>query len=174
MYDLLCSVCPNLKTCQEICYPLKKKSRRYINTIWFWSMIGKYCRRCKYDKSHQALHLHHLDKTQKTKNNDTLALWMNESKTYIIKKCMNTRFIILCANCHAELHAKIFEVDKDYTGDNIFTEQYLQLASVDYKKVYKFDKTLRSALECKTKQNLKTHAVKDAKTSNTANTPVIC
>ncbi len=98
---------------------------RADNVIWFWGRVGPYCRKCGYDVSHHALHLHHVDKSQKTKNNDTLAMWMGGSRKLIITKCMSARFMILCANCHAEVHAGVWRIPDNYPGDNIFTSEDL-------------------------------------------------
>ena len=58
---------------------------------------GGKCSRCGYDRCLDALHFHHP-------NNDKEVTVCNASQalaTQEAKKC-----ILVCANCHAELHAK--------------------------------------------------------------------
>ncbi len=83
-------------------------SRRYLTNLKLKAMEygGNKCRECGYNKCFRALHFHHIDpKTKefiifegrpgykKTRNWEKLKLE--------IDKC-----ILLCANCHAELHDK--------------------------------------------------------------------
>lgn len=86
---------------------------------YFWDHIGAYCRVCGYDKSIRALHCHHLDKSQKTSVTDTLALAISSGHDKLKLWCKRTKFIILCANCHGELHDGYWQVPEDYLGDNL-------------------------------------------------------
>ena len=65
---------------------------------------GGKCVRCGYDKCSGALEFHHIDPSQKdfTISNDRAKL---EESIEESKKC-----ILLCANCHRELHAEIFKI----------------------------------------------------------------
>ena len=118
MFHPLCGECLNIDVCSDRCAGLKKLSTKDKNRVWFWNKTGSYCRICGYDKSIRALHLHHLDKNQKDNNKDCLSVWLTKPLKYIIKKCVQSRFIILCANCHAEVHAGLIKIDDDYPGDN--------------------------------------------------------
>lgn len=64
-------------------------------------MFGGKCSKCGYSKCNAALQFHHLDPTQKeikisAPNNKS---W--EKVKEELKKC-----ILVCANCHAEIHDK--------------------------------------------------------------------
>ena len=73
---------------------------------WFWSEVGSYCRRCGYHKSIAALQFHHLEPSQKENVKDTLSNWLRKNSFNILKKKVSEhKFLILCANCHAEYHA---------------------------------------------------------------------
>lgn len=62
--------------------------------------------RCGYDTCMQALEFHHLDPTKKetiiSSDSITVEQAIEESK-----KC-----ILLCSNCHKELHANLWKIEK--------------------------------------------------------------
>ena len=58
------------------------------------------CKICGYNKSNCAKHFHHLDKTNKREVSSMTQYSLKEVKKEI-KKC-----VLVCANCHAELHEK--------------------------------------------------------------------
>jgi hypothetical protein len=61
--------------------------------------LGSKCIVCNYNRCTAALHIHHVDPTQKDKD---------ASKKYLaseLDKC-----ILLCANCHAEVHFGILDL----------------------------------------------------------------
>lgn len=60
-------------------------------------MLGGSCIYCGYNRCQRALHFHHVD-PEKKKLNMATAPWKTAKKE--LKKC-----VILCANCHAEIHA---------------------------------------------------------------------
>lgn len=69
---------------------------------------GSKCAICGYNKSQRALNFHHLD--PKTKDFGLSARGLTRSWDKIkleIDKC-----ILLCANCHAEVHGGITEIKK--------------------------------------------------------------
>ena len=94
-------------------------SKSYNGKKYFWECIGAYCRVCGYDKSIRALHCHHLDASQKTAVNDTLGVAINKGHEGLKAWCKRTKFIILCANCHGELHDGQWTLPDDYSGDNL-------------------------------------------------------
>lgn len=63
---------------------------------------GRKCQICGYDRSNQALQFHHLDPSKKDFNisNGNTRSW--EAIKQELEKC-----ILLCANCHTEVHANI-------------------------------------------------------------------
>lgn len=77
--------------------------RRAIKKMLIEYKGGK-CSRCGYDKCMRALEFHHMDPTQKdfglskciTKN-------IKELKSEV-DKC-----ILVCSNCHAEIHQELYE-----------------------------------------------------------------
>lgn len=107
----------NRKYCYE-CSPISSKEKRAITITCLRRAIkrqlvkykGGKCSICGYDKSLNALQFHHLDSSNK---DFALAAAYNNghfdmSKLYEeVDKC-----ILVCANCHAELHEKesIFEI----------------------------------------------------------------
>lgn len=69
-------------------------------------MIGGRCMRCGYCKCSKALEFHHLDSSKKdfTISNDNFKL---KDAIDEAKKC-----ILLCANCHRELHDNLWNINK--------------------------------------------------------------
>jgi hypothetical protein len=86
---------PNLQSykCQQVRALERKKE--LINTM------GGSCSKCGYHKSIAALEFHHLNPTEKEFNLDARSLSNRKWERVIAeaKKC-----ILLCANCHRELH----------------------------------------------------------------------
>lgn len=96
----------------------KKKPKNEAETrAWFWDTIGAYCRRCGYSRSAVALQAHHVDASEKNGKHDTLAAVIQRDLWFLADWARRTRFIILCANCHAELHAGLWSAD-NYKPDN--------------------------------------------------------
>ena len=65
---------------------------------------GGKCERCGYDKCEQALHFHHINPQEKDFQLSELYNLFGcdlEKGKQEVDKCQ-----LLCANCHAELHAK--------------------------------------------------------------------
>ena len=58
------------------------------------------CKICGYDKSNYAKHFNHLDKTNKREVSSMNQHSLKEVKKEI-RKC-----VLVCANCHAEIHEK--------------------------------------------------------------------
>lgn len=83
------------------------------NIQWLLEFMGTnklHCDRCRYDKSFVALQFHHKDPSQKEHNKDSFTLWAKTlSPQKFQEKILNTSFSILCANCHAEFHAGLWE-----------------------------------------------------------------
>jgi hypothetical protein len=62
---------------------------------------GGKCQICDYSRCHQALEFHHLDPTQKE-----FAL-SGISRSWDLIRCEVDKCILVCANCHREIHAGI-------------------------------------------------------------------
>lgn len=78
--------------------------RRYLK-IWGLEYKGNQCSICGYNKCKQALDFHHLDESQKDftiSNHSDRIDWPTLKKE--LDKC-----IVVCANCHREIHNDEFE-----------------------------------------------------------------
>lgn len=98
---------------------------REKNREFFLKMIGPYCRRCGYSECSSALQFHHIDASQKLHINDSPARWMSLSRYNLIMKIVNTKFTILCSNCHVNLHTSLRQEEIDNIkpiDTNIFSE----------------------------------------------------
>ena len=69
---------------------------------WLTYKGGK-CEVCGYDKSVRALHFHHKNPHEKD-----FTLGKYRSRSWLIVKAELDKCSLLCANCHAEIHDKIF------------------------------------------------------------------
>ena len=70
--------------------------------------MGEQCVLCGYSRCNASIHLHHLD--SETKDHTVAQLLRNPRKIELIieeaKKC-----VLLCANCHGEVHAGLVKVN---------------------------------------------------------------
>lgn len=79
--------------------------RRAIKNMLIQFAGGK-CQHCGYDKCTRALEFHHLDPSQKDFGiSKTLTKSVAKLKEEV-SKC-----ILLCSNCHAEIHQELYEQD---------------------------------------------------------------
>jgi len=72
------------------------------------NILGAKCVICNYDKCQNALHFHHIDpKTKSFTVSDAFSRkgYTEEEVQAEIKKC-----ILVCANCHAEIHAELIKL----------------------------------------------------------------
>ena len=79
------------------CYVNKQRKEKKQKAI---NLLGGKCSICGYDKCNRALEFHHLDTSKKefTISNKSFS-WEKIEKELL--KC-----ILVCANCHAEIHEK--------------------------------------------------------------------
>ncbi len=73
-------------------------------------LLGNKCKTCGYFKCKNALEFHHLDPS--TKDGTVTKILRDKGLKYAmeeIKKC-----ILLCANCHRELHAEVDKSSRKY------------------------------------------------------------
>lgn len=77
--------------------------RRAIKNALIKFKGGK-CERCGYNKCNRALEFHHLDPTQKD-----FGISKNLSKDFDILKQEVNKCILVCSNCHAEIHNELYE-----------------------------------------------------------------
>jgi hypothetical protein len=83
------------------CWNIKTARRTKDNVRVLKEEYGGKCSKCGYDKCMDALQFHHLDPSKKEfslgqKRQFTLSVLRKE-----LEKC-----ILVCANCHAEIHSK--------------------------------------------------------------------
>lgn len=83
--------------------------------------MGKECQICNYNKCPEALEFHHLDPNKKEFGlGSIMATPVSWEKIVLeMMKC-----ILLCANCHREVHSNFTEIPKNYQK---FNESLLQL-----------------------------------------------
>lgn len=96
----------NLRQCCYNCMPQGQQLKRGDFLAKIKMQRGGKCQRCGYNTCLKALEFHHLDPTKKdfTISNDKFKL--NEAVEEI-KKC-----IIICANCHRELHDDLWNIQE--------------------------------------------------------------
>ena len=78
----------------------RAKERKQRQTLV--TQFGGKCNRCSYDRCLDALHFHHADPSEKYD-------WNVKGQTGASSreiKMHPERFLLLCANCHIELHAE--------------------------------------------------------------------
>ncbi len=87
LYKSLCKLCYNAKVSSDYQALMAK-------------YVGTSCTNCGYDKCSAALELHHTD--GEDKQYTVASRWSISEKRFVeeVSKC-----ILLCANCHRELHA---------------------------------------------------------------------
>ena len=64
---------------------------------------GGKCERCGYDKSSRALEFHHLNPSEKDFGISKVLTRSIQSLKEEADKC-----VLLCSNCHAEIHDELF------------------------------------------------------------------
>lgn len=91
--------------CNPIGETLSGNTLRKKMKMWALEYKGDRCEKCGYNKSISALEFHHLDPAEKDFSISSSTLSNNWEK---IKKELD-KCIVLCSNCHRELHEKIKE-----------------------------------------------------------------
>ncbi len=77
---------------------MRSQKRKKIKAI---EAFGSKCCMCGYDKCIEALEFHHLNKNEKEeKPSKAILSWSFERAKTELDKC-----ILVCANCHREIHA---------------------------------------------------------------------
>lgn len=113
-----CKFCSSLITsdktfCSKECYTNGRSKRKASKPVGYAKLKnfrtrlkyqcveykGGKCFICSYDKCIKALEFHHLDPTQKDFSISTI------SKSFETVKSELDKCVLLCANCHREVHA---------------------------------------------------------------------
>lgn len=123
----------NVYRCRK-CASENVQRRRYLIKEKAVEYKGGKCEICGYDKCISALEFHHLNPTQKD-----FGIGQNgySNKWEIIKKELD-KCIMVCANCHREIHEKEF-LDKKNTLYETHSKIYKYGKDVDEKIVYMRD-----------------------------------
>jgi hypothetical protein len=88
-----------------------KKTNRFAKKQEVKDKFGGKCQICSYDKCQNVLSFHHLPGTDKKFTISDAIVRKRKSEQELVdelKKC-----ILVCANCHGEIHAGLIEVSKD-------------------------------------------------------------
>lgn len=104
-----------------------KAWRHRTKTKMVDAMGGK-CQCCGYNKCKEALAFHHIDPSKKDISFSELRANPKRWEKIVeeLKKC-----ILVCHNCHSEIHAGVREVPTTYT---IFNEEF-----AEWRKIAEFD-----------------------------------
>lgn len=95
-------------------------------------IMGGHCALCGYNKNEAALELHHINKAEKDFSFSSYGSFPRYDVLIPeLKKC-----ILLCANCHREVHNPIEEEIKLYSSFNEDKALYYQQTSSSVKKEY--------------------------------------
>lgn len=76
-------------------------------------IFGNKCSRCGYNKSSWALVFHHTD--EKSKHFNISGVRLMKSLEKLISEANKCR--LLCANCHAEIHEELCEIQPKQTAE---------------------------------------------------------
>lgn len=134
MENKYCSHCKTEKSLKE--FHFKKTENRfsswckkclYNSQMQRWAdrkkkaveLLGGKCCMCGYNKLCAALDFHHVDPTQKRYEWDKLRLRKWKDVIEELKKC-----ILVCRNCHAEIHWK--ETEDSKNGNNLLNLKALK------------------------------------------------
>jgi hypothetical protein len=103
-----CKICTNIQTVVRQ-RAMKQKAVEYK---------GGKCNICGYDKSIAALEFHHIDPTKKDFS-------ISNFKSYSFSKIKTEldKCILVCANCHREIHSNLTEIPKEKLIWNPVKEQ---------------------------------------------------
>lgn len=96
----------NLRQCCYTCIPDGIQLTRGLFLGKIKINLGGKCIKCGYDRCLKALEFHHLDPSKKdfTISNDHFKL---KEAIEEVKKC-----VLLCSNCHKELHDEVWNIDE--------------------------------------------------------------
>jgi hypothetical protein len=85
----------------KACRKLQAQERLRLYKQQLVDYAGGKCQICGYSKSLNALHFHHRNPAEKDIDYEKMKNWSFASRKNEIDKC-----ILVCHNCHAEIHDK--------------------------------------------------------------------
>ena len=92
-----------VKTYRSKCANCYKVNKAHILDAIVVEIFNKYaCSKCGYDRCKSAIDFHHLEPSEKEYNPSSIR---RRDSSVIRKELM--KCIILCSNCHRELHARL-------------------------------------------------------------------
>lgn len=106
----LSTICYHLKPDEKTKNVNRRNKNRYRLKEKYRQSLGGKCLICGYNKCQNALQFHHLDpKTKKFTVSDAFSRksYPREQIDEEVKKC-----ILVCANCHFEIHSGITNIEK--------------------------------------------------------------
>lgn len=104
-----------------------KKWRKKVKEVIIGSMGGK-CQVCGYDRCPTALEVHHVDPLSKDFNIGSVYVSCKSWNVIYeeLKKC-----ILLCGNCHREIHYGITDIPSEYTKfDSTIADRLRSVGSI--------------------------------------------
>jgi len=93
------------KNAAHECPTCRNKKVRNKRKEYALEYKGGCCCKCGYNKCHKALTFHHINPEEKD-----MTLSANWEKSFDRVKKELDKCILLCANCHAELHADLWNI----------------------------------------------------------------
>jgi hypothetical protein len=94
---------------------MKSQRRKKIFAV---EQFGGKCQRCGYDKCINALQFHHVDPSTKEYDPTYVIMRMSWESAYKeLQKC-----ILVCANCHAEIHYQDLDVSQILLASKTFSK----------------------------------------------------
>ncbi len=110
----------SIKICKHTCKECEKKSRKDFykeKKIRYINLLGGKCLNCGYDKNYSALEFHHIDPKEKDFSWVDLKKMKDEIIVKEIYKC-----VLLCSNCHRELHNPELKIEFHFEDPLTTTE----------------------------------------------------
>jgi predicted HNH restriction endonuclease len=104
-----------------------KKTNRFAKKEEVKNKFGGKCQICSYNKCQNVLSFHHLFGTEKKFTISDAIVRRRKSEEELIaelKKC-----ILVCANCHGEIHAGLIEISKDDFKNPLTNEETMVMSS---------------------------------------------
>lgn len=82
---------------------MRERARRTF--LWLYATVGDKCKACGYDKCQAALEFHHRNPEEKD-------FQISKAQSYNKDKLLQeaAKCILLCANCHREVHNNVRDI----------------------------------------------------------------
>jgi hypothetical protein len=97
--------------------------------------FGGCCANCGYNKCKRSLDFHHIDPSQKDLNIGSFQVMNFDTLAHEAKKC-----VMLCANCHREVHEGVTELPKNFTQFDAEKFRELRLQEINERRKIKMEK----------------------------------